>query len=222
VTAEDDRIAYLGGDEDVALGADDRADLDALRDLLGDPALWEEPDPALEDRVVAAIAAEAAAGREPSPVVPQPPGRRRSRRPRTMVWGGLAVAAAVAILLGLLLAVRSTSPAGEHFSLALAPTELAPGAQGKADMTKTSSGWRIELDATGLPRLDGGRYYQAWLKDDAGMLVPIGTFNEGTDVTLWAGVSPRDFRTLTITQEQADGEQASSGRRVLVGTLDLG
>ena len=38
-------------------------------------------------------------------------------------------------------------------------------------------------------------------------------------MTLWAGVSPVDFPTLTITQEQADGEQASSGQRVLVGTV---
>ena len=54
------------------------------------------------------------------------------------------------------------------------------------------------------------------------MLVPIGTFNEGRDVTLWAGVSPKDFTTLTVTREQADDEQASSGDRVLVGTVDTG
>ena len=64
---------------------------------------------------------------------------------------------------------------------------------GEATLTKTSSGWRIELDATGLPRRDGGRFYEAWLQDAAGVLVPIGTFNEGRKVTLWAGVSPKDF-----------------------------
>ena len=52
--------------------------------------------------------------------------------------------------------------------------------------------------------------------------MPIGTFNEGTDVTLWAGVSPHDFRTLTVTQEQADGNQASSGQRVLVAHRHAG
>ena len=51
----------------------------------------------------------------------------------------------------------------------------------------------------------------------AGVLVPIGTFNEGRKVTLWAGVSPTDFSTLTVTREQADGDQASSGEKVLVG-----
>ena len=54
------------------------------------------------------------------------------------------------------------------------------------------------------------------------MLVPIGTFNEGRNVTLWAGVSPKDFTTLTVTRERADGDQASSGEKVLVGTVDTG
>ena len=52
--------------------------------------------------------------------------------------------------------------------------------------------------------------------------VPIGTFNEGEDVILWAGVSPVDFPTLTVTREQADGDQSSSGEKVLVGTIVRG
>ena len=97
-----------------------------------------------------------------------------------------------------------------------------PSAGGEATLTQTSSGWRIELDATGLPRLEDGRFYAAWLRNASGVLVPIGTFNEGQDVTLWAGVSPKDFTTLTVTREQADGDQASSGERVLVGPVDTG
>ena len=54
------------------------------------------------------------------------------------------------------------------------------------------------------------------------MLVPVGSFNEGEDVTLWAGVSPKDFTTFSVTREQADGDQASSGDRVLAGTIDTG
>ena len=92
-----------------------------------------------------------------------------------------------------------------------------PGAGGEATFTKTDSGWRIELDATGLPRRQGGLFYQAWLRSAAGVLVPIGTFNEGREVTLWAGVSPKDYPTLTVTRERADGDQASSGEKVLAG-----
>ena len=96
-----------------------------------------------------------------------------------------------------------------------------PVATGAATLTKTDSGWRIELDATGLPRLEGRRFYQAWLRNAAGTLVPIGTFNEGRAVILWAGVSPTSFTTLTVTRELADGDQASSGDRVLAGTVEL-
>jgi hypothetical protein len=84
---------------------------------------------------------------------------------------------------------------------------------GDATLTKTTSGWRIELDATGLPRLDDGRFYQAWLKNAAGVLVPIGSFNEGTDVTLWAGVSPHDFNAISVTRERRDGDRPRPARR---------
>ena len=103
--------------------------------------------------------------------------------------------------------------------MALEPTEALPAATGSATLTRTDSGWRIELDATGLPRLADGIFYQAWLRNEEGTLVPIGTFNEGEDVVLWAGVSPLLFPTLTVTREAADNVQDSSGDRVLVGTI---
>lgn len=148
---------------------------------------------------------------------------RRARRPRRFVLAGAAATAATAVAaVAIGLAVFGSSTSGERFHAALAPTALVPGASGKATLTKTSSGWRIELGAAGLPRLEGGRFYQAWLRNTSGVLVPIGTFNDGRNVTLWAGVSPKDFTTLTVTREQADGDQASSGERVLVGRVDTG
>ena len=64
-----------------------------------------------------------------------------------------------------------------------------------------------------------GRYYQAWLKNSAGILVPIGTFNDAVNVTLWSGVPVTQFQTLTVTRQQANGNPASSGQRVLTGTI---
>jgi Anti-sigma-K factor rskA, C-terminal len=145
---------------------------------------------------------------------------RRAEGPRGFLLIGAAATAVLAVAVGLSVLSSETSP--ERFRAALGPTTLFPDASGEATLTKTSSGWRIELDATGLPRLENGRFYQAWLRDSADVLVPIGTFNEGREVTLWAGVSPNDFRTLTVTREQADGDQASSGEKVLVGTVDTG
>ena len=94
-----------------------------------------------------------------------------------------------------------------------------PGAHGSATLTKMSSGWQIELSATGLPHLSNGRYYQAWLKNSAGILVPVGTFNDADKVTLWSGAPVTQFRTLSVTRQQANGNPASSGRRVLTGTI---
>jgi hypothetical protein len=145
----------------------------------------------------------------------------RTSRPRRLVWIGGAVAAGVAaVVIGL--AVSRTSSSGPSFHAALAATELAPGASGDATLARTDAGWRIELDASGLPRRAGGLFYEAWLKNAAGTLVPIGTFNEGGKVTLWAGVSPEDFTTITVTREKADGDQDSSGEKVLVGTVSPG
>ena len=143
---------------------------------------------------------------------------RASGRRRLVLLGGAATAAAVAALAVALVVVSSHS-SRERFRTALAGTTLAPGASGDATLTKTSSGWRIELRATGLPHRAGRHFYEAWLRNPAGVLVPIGTFKDGRAVTLWAGVSPKEFTTLTVTREQADGDQASSGEKVLVGTI---
>jgi hypothetical protein len=54
------------------------------------------------------------------------------------------------------------------------------------------------------------------------VLVPVGTFNEGENVTLWAGVSPASYKVLTVTRERANGNQASSSQKVLVGPVSTG
>ena len=145
---------------------------------------------------------------------------RTVRAPRRLALAGVGVAAVAAIAIGV--AVTGSGSHGTRFQAALGPTALAPGARGDATLTKTSPGWRIHLHATGLPRLAGGRFYEAWLRSPAGVLVPVGTFNEGRDVTLWAGVPPSSFKVLTVTRERADGNQESSGEKVLGGPVRTG
>jgi hypothetical protein len=232
---DDDRVAYLAGEDGIEVDDATRADLDELRALLADETLWAMPAPELEDAIVASITAEVAErpGTVPTipaataqPTPPTPPtapatvtslAEHRARRLRV----ALSAAAAVIVLAvgGVFLATRDRESAGTAVSLQ--PTDLVPDATGTAHVKRFNSGWRIMLDATGLPRLDDGEFYQAWLKNDAGMVVPVGTFNEGSDVVLWAGVTPVDFPKLTVTRERADGDQASSGQVVLVGTITL-
>ena len=218
----------------------DEADVHELAELaaLADGSLAPEDRAALEARVAAsptladrlaeqqrAVALSRSVGdgvEAPAALRARIEAQRRPRRawtpPRFTLIGAAATAAAV-LALGIGLAVRGSGTAGPRFEVALGATALAPDATGRAALTRTSSGWRIRLDAGGLPRLAGGRFYEAWLRNAAGVLVPIGTFNEGRNVTLWAGVSPDSFATLTVTREQADGDQASSGEKVLVGRI---
>jgi hypothetical protein len=143
--------------------------------------------------------------------------RSPSRAPRRLALAGAAAALAAAAAIASVALTGGASDDGFH--AALAPTSLTPGARGEATLTRHPSGWRIELDATGLPRLADGAFYEAWLRYEGGVLVPIGTFNDGRDVTLWAGVAPDASTMLTVTRERADGDQGSSGEKVLVGTV---
>jgi anti-sigma-K factor RskA len=208
---DNERIAYLAGQPEADVDPSDRAELDDLRALLAEPAVLADPDPALEERVVAAIS-EAA---PPNDRRAGDHGAARRRRSTLARAGGLLAAAAIVVALVLVLTNARTQPV--RFRAALAGTALSPGASGEATLTKTTGGWRVNLHATGLPRLANGRFYEAWLKNAKGVLVPIGTFNQPTNITLWAGVPPTEFPTLTVTRQLANGNPASSGERVLVG-----
>jgi hypothetical protein len=215
--SDDDRIAYLAGEPVESLSAQERAELGELRELLQARATWAEPDPTLEDRVVAAIGEEVRAR----------PARAPARRPafwprRVLPRPAFVLAGAVAALVAVVVvdvAVSSNAPVPQQFAMVVSGTALAPGAHGSATLTKTSSGWRIQLSASGLRHLAGDVYYQAWVKNAAGILVPVGTFNDARRVTLWSGVPITQYRTLTVTKQLANGDPASSGQRVLSGTI---
>jgi hypothetical protein len=215
--SDDERIGYLAGERAESLTAHERAELDELRDLLGTSAIWEQPDPALENRVVAAISEEARA--RPANAPARRPVLRRRPIFRRPAYAFPALAAGLAAVVAIALTVGNSAPAPTQFAMVVAGTPLAPGAKGSATLTKTGSGWRIALSASGLPRLANGRYYEAWLKNEAGVLVPVGTFNDARQVTLWAGVPPTEYPSLTVTQQRANGNPASSGERVLTGTI---
>jgi hypothetical protein len=213
---DDDRIAYLAGEPVDSLSPQERGELDELLAALDAPATWVQPAQSLEDRIVNAIAQEAdsrpAARAKPRPRLRRPVFSRR----RIYAVGAVAVAAVAAIVVAV--GLRTTSPAELRLAMVVSGTSLAPGAHGSATLTKTGSGWRIQLSATGLRHLSGARYYQAWLKDAAGILVPVGTFDDARQVTLWSGVPATKFRTLTVTVQQANGDPRSSGQRVLTGS----
>jgi Anti-sigma-K factor rskA len=215
--AGDREVAELAALADGSLAPERRAALEArvaespeLADLFAE-----------QERAVALVRGAAAEGGAPASLRARVEARRPVRRlspRRVVVVASAAAAAAAAVAIGL--GVFDSGTSAERFQAALGPTGLVSAASGEATLTKTTSGWRIELDATGLPRLDDGSFYAAWLRNGTGVLVPIGTFNEPRNVTLWSGVSPKVFSTITVTRERADNNQASSGERVLVGDVE--
>jgi anti-sigma-K factor RskA len=199
-----------------ALDPQEAAELELLADVLGDSSTWAEPSAGLEDAVVRAVAdAERTTTTSPMRIARSEAKRRRRR----VLASALTAAAAIAaIVVATVLVTRGgTSP---DYEAQLRATGSAPSAHASADITRNDAGFRITLDARRLPALRAGEYYQAWLKNSAGTLVPIGTFSSSDGrVTLWSGISPKDFPTLTVTIEATDNDQTSSGRRVLVGEV---
>ena len=181
--------------------------------LLRDTSLWQEPSAELEDRVVAGIADERR--------VVVPIGRARRAWPGRLAAAAIGAAAAAAVVL---IAVPRNESQQADANVAIAGTQLAPGISGTAGITSETSGVRIQFSVKGLPRRDGGDFYEGWLKNCAGTeLVPIGTYHDLDDATGWAGVSINDFPLLTVTREHVaapkDAAQGSSGEVVVSGAL---
>ena len=211
-----DRKALIVGDRADDLSPDEAADLPLLAALLADRATWAEPSQGLERRVVQAIADEPTISAVPNVVDLHRRGNRRWRT-RVMASAAAATVAIAAIVTSFVATSGGSSPA---FTADLAETGLVPGAHASVEVAHTKGGFRITLDASGLERQPDGSYYEAWLKNDQGTLVPIGTFSSSDEyVTLWSGVSPAAYSTLTVTMERADNVQASSGEVVLRGQV---
>jgi len=192
--------------------------LDAdIVELLADASTWVEPPSGLSDRVVAAVRSEAAFGDDSGPVSLGAAPRRMWFRPALVGATG-----AIAFLFGgiIVLSALSGAEIGTNaFSAELTSTGLVSDVGGNIDVTSFDSGLRIDLDAPGLPRRDDGKFYEGWMRTADGDLLPVGTFHEGSNVTLWAGVELDRIELFMITLEEAvggnDPGQGSSGEVVL-------
>lgn len=189
------------------------AGMAALSALLASDAVWAEPDPSVEAAILAEIEAETGSVEG---LMPPRPGRADRRHLRiigaaAMVFIGLGVA------IGLLFVDTD-----ETVRVALAGTDLAPGASATAELDSTPEGLRITLDVSGLSPAPEGFYYQAWVRNgDDG--VTAGTFHmRGGDaeIELWAGVSYTDYPVVTVTRQREGGGAESSGDVVLRSTTD--
>lgn len=192
-----------------------RAEVDRLRAtaaMLGglDPAAWsdEEPPPL---RLAATIAETGD---------PPAPGRRPGRVRRRFV---AATAAAVLVALAVVLLARHGDdgiPAPPPTTLALRPL---PGAAGRAILKLNGARTEAELRAAGLRPSGTHDFYEAWLADDRGHMVSMGTFRVGpsgrVDVHMAVAVDVSRYALVDVSFERDDGNPAHSDDSVLRGRL---
>jgi anti-sigma-K factor RskA len=187
--------------------------------LLARQDTWDEAPPGIEDSIVAAITG----ARSPAAVPRLDEVRaRRERHRSTWPWWLTAAAAAVVVVAGAVMIGRADDDE-PGLVIALAATDLAPGASATAELASTPAGLKIVLDADGLPGAADGEMYEAWISDGE-IRVSAGTFHlRGGDppIELWAGTADPTFTSITVTIEPIDGDNNSSGRVVLRGDYEL-
>ena len=127
--------------------------------LLADDATWAEPAPDLEDLVVAAISAEP----RPTTRMGQHPAGARRRWVRPLLTA--LAAAAVIVVAVFLLATAATRRPARHRRVS--GTELAPRRPAGPSSTRTV-GLADRAPGQRPPRLDDGRFYEAWLERPKG------------------------------------------------------
>jgi anti-sigma-K factor RskA len=184
-----------------------------------DAEAWsaEEPPP------LRAVDASPAPGARPVQQGVAAPGPRSGRRlPRRLVAGGVA-AAVVAALVVAVLARRGDDdgiPAPPATTLALRPL---PGVSGRAILKLNGAGTEAELRAAGLRPSGNHDYYEAWLADDRGRMVSMGTFHVGpsgrVDVHMAVAVDVSRYALVDVSLEPDDGNTGHSDHSVLRGRL---
>ena len=198
-----------------------------LAAMLTASATWAQPPAGLGDRISAAVRSEAdLRGPEVSNGANSAAASSLDRRRRAWFRPALiGAAAAIVFIFGGIVVLSALSGVEEtdSFSVELVSTGLIPDVGGDIAVTSFGSGLQIDLSAPGLPRRDDGAFYEAWVRTADGNLFPVGTFHDGDDVTLWAGVELDRIELFTITLETDAGPddpaQGSSGEVVLKAAL---
>ena len=193
--AGSDELAELAALADGSLAPERRAALEA-RVAADSPEL---ADRLAEQQRAVALARSAAAEVEAPPALRARVEAQRAAAPRADAPRPLVVAVAVARGAGGRRRARAwlgSGTSGEQLPRRPRAHRARPGrrAATRRSPRRTRAGGSSSTPR-GCRAARAALFYQAWLRNAAGVLVPIGTFNEGRNVTLWAGVSPKDYPT---------------------------
>jgi anti-sigma-K factor RskA len=166
---------------------------------------------------------EALPGSAAPTVAPAPPQAATPNHHHRRLAVVTALTAAAAAVVALVLATRGGDPpipAPPPTTLALRPL---PGAAGRAQLTLNSAGTEAELRAAHLRPSGAHDYYEAWLADDGGRMVSMGTFrvpaSGRVDVHMAVAVDVAAYALVDVSLEPDDGNPAHSDRSVLRARL---
>lgn len=162
----------------------------ALGQQLRQPAMWEEPSPGLEDRVIAAL-------------TPQPLAARGRN------WWIPAVAAVVVLVT----AVASWFAQPDWETEMVSPSG-APGIVASVRGWDDDTGTRMVLDVAGLATVSEG-FYEVWLTAPNGDHVSAGSFTSSGRIELSVGVRRDEYPRIWVTLEPADGDTSPAPSTVL-------
>jgi anti-sigma-K factor RskA len=199
--------------------AECRTEVERLRpaaDLLPRSVEQVEPPPSLKRSLMEVVEREARE-REGVPAKERraPLGERLRRAlggPLRPALAGAAVVLAVAIGFG----IAQLGGGDEQGRTVVAQTTL-PDASGNLKIHDDDSG---TLEVRGMPSLEGGRVYQAWVQRD-GMIEPEPTFEVGADGSGVVAVPEdlSDAQAVLVTREPRGGSRAPSEKPILTVTL---
>lgn len=172
--------------------------LHQLTGWLNEPAVWEEPSPALREAVAAGVQLRV---------------RPRSRLGRRWRDGAIGAAAVLVVLaaIGAWSLLRSPAP---DWEAELVGTERMATARGTVSGWNSESGVRVRLDLEGLEAAPIGFVYELWFSSQD-RHISAGTFVAGDGIELWTGVRRVQFPRLWVTLEALDANPAPSGFTVL-------
>jgi hypothetical protein len=130
----------------------------------------------------------------------------------------LAVAAAAAVLVGggvtLAETVGTSSSSTDTRSFALRPFDA-----GDHPAKVTLVGSKMHIDATSLPRLDAGHFYEVWLTDSARKrMQPVGSIGQDNKAELTVPANVMSQYSAIEVSLQRTNETAYSGTSVLRGS----
>lgn len=180
------------------------------------------PPPALKDRIMREVRAEAELLQAAGPELDRAPARRRERRSwwdRVSLRPGVAMALACGLIaLGVGAGVIVDGNGGDTpATKTLAAQVTAPGAKAALRVT----GDRAALRVDGMPSPDGGKVYQVWFIKGDGKPIPTHTlFNVRDDghANVQIDEPIEGVKQILVTAEPSGGSQQPTSTPVISAT----